>query len=253
MAPAKKYPKSLRKKNATRTISRVYSDVNLSKPKEYWDESCKLTWEDQDKYDVLQQLGKGKYGEVFEAINVTNGDRCVVKIMKPVKEARLRREIKILQHVDGGPNIIRMLELVRDPETKTPCIIYELVDAISLKDLQAVVTDYEVRHYMYQLLKALDFCHSKGIMHRDVKPANVLIDHAQKKLRLIDWGLADFYFPGKEYPVRVATRFYKGPELLTDIKDYDYSLDIWGAGCMMAAIMFKRQVRRAEPEAAARP
>jgi hypothetical protein len=44
---------------------------------------------------------------------------------------------------------------------------------------------------------------------RDVKPGNVLIDHARKELRLIDWGLADFYHPGKEYPVRVATRFYK--------------------------------------------
>ena len=53
---------------------------------------------------------------------------------------------------------------------------------------------------------------------RDVKPGNVLIDHAKRQLKLIDWGLADFYTPGKEYPVRVATRFYKGPELLVDIK-----------------------------------
>jgi casein kinase II subunit alpha len=50
---------------------------------------------------------------VFEAINIANNDRCVVKIMKPVKEARLRREIKILRHVAGGPNIVRMIELVR--------------------------------------------------------------------------------------------------------------------------------------------
>lgn len=63
-----------------------------------------------------------------------------------------------------------------------------------------------------------------------MKPGNVLIDHNARQLTLIDWGLADFYQPGKEYPVRVATRFYKGPELLVDIKDYDYSLDVWGAG-----------------------
>lgn len=79
-------------------------------------------------------------------------------------------------------------------------------------------------------------------MHRDIKPANVLIDHKQRQLKLIDWGLADFYFPGKEYPVRVATRFYKGPELLCDIRDYDYSLDIWGVGCMLAAFLFRKQV-----------
>jgi serine/threonine protein kinase len=49
---------------------------------------------------------------------------------------------------------------------------------------------------------------------------------------------------GKEYPVRVATRFYKGPELLCDIRDYDYSLDIWSVGCMLAAFLFRKQVRR---------
>lgn len=55
-----------------------------------------------------------------------------------------------------------------------------------------------------------------GIMHRDVKPHNVMIDHENRKLRLIDWGLAEFYHPGQEYNVRVASRYFKGPELLAD-------------------------------------
>ncbi len=95
----------------------------------------------------------------------------------------------------------------------------------------------QIRYYMYELLKALEFCHSKGIIHRDVKPLNILIDHQNRKLRLIDWGLAEFYHPGVDLNVRVATRYYKGPELLVDYMAYDYSLDLWSLGCTLGAIV----------------
>jgi len=100
------------------------------------------------------------------------------------------------------------------------------------------LTDYDVRYYVHELLKALDYSHSRGIMHRDVKPHNVMIDHEKKELRLIDWGLAEFYHPKKEYNVRVASRYFKGPELLVDMRDYDYSLDMWSLGCMFAGMIF---------------
>jgi len=76
-------------------------------------------------------------------------------------------------------------------------------------------------------------------MHRDVKPLNIVIDHPNRDLRLIDWGLADFYKPDQEYNVRVASRYYKGPELLVEDKKYNYSLDMWAVGCTMAGFMFK--------------
>ncbi|ETO18516.1 hypothetical protein RFI_18749 [Reticulomyxa filosa] len=78
-------------------------------------------------------------------------------------------------------------------------------------------------------------------MHRDVKPHNVMIDHSRRKLRLIDWGLAEFYHPKQEYNVRVASRFFKGPELLVDMRMYDYSLDMWSLGCMFAAMIFQKE------------
>ena len=65
-----------------------------------------------------------------------------------------------------------------------------------------------------------------------------MIDHKNKILRLIDWGLAEFYFPDKFLNVRVATRYYKGPELLINYEKYDYSLVIWSLGCMMAGMIF---------------
>merc|ERR1719375_2275024 len=99
----------------------------------------------------------------------------------------------------------------------------------------------DIRYYLFELLKALDFCHSQGIMHRDVKPHNVMIDHQRRELRLIDWGLAEFYHPGKHYNVRVASRYFKGPELLVDLQHYDYSLDLWSVGCVLAAMVFRKE------------
>lgn len=88
---------------------------------------------------------------MYETINMANkGQQCVIKIMRPVKEHRLRREIKILQHVKGGPNVVGLLEVVRDADTKTPCFVFEFVDAIGFRELQAAVSDADVRHYIYQ-------------------------------------------------------------------------------------------------------
>eukprot|EP01126_Amoeba_proteus_P040126 TRINITY_DN4267_c0_g1_i3.p1 TRINITY_DN4267_c0_g1~~TRINITY_DN4267_c0_g1_i3.p1 ORF type:complete len:178 (-),score=36.71 TRINITY_DN4267_c0_g1_i3:127-660(-) len=78
-------------------------------------------------------------------------------------------------------------------------------------------------------------------MHRDVKPHNVMIDHRKRQLRLIDWGLAEFYHKDQEYNVRVASRYFKGPELLVDMQDYDYSLDMWSLGCMFVGIIFHKE------------
>lgn len=64
-----------------------------------------------------------------------------------------------------------------------------------------------------------------------------MIDHEARKLRLIDWGLAEFYHPGTAYNVRVASRYFKGPELLVDFQEYDYSLDMWSLGCMFASMV----------------
>lgn len=154
-----------------------------------------------------------------------------------MKKKKIKREIKILQNLSGGPNVISLLDVVRDPQSKTPAIITEYVNNTDFKVLYPKFNDFDVRYYIFELLKALDFCHSQGIMHRDVKPHNVMIDHEKRQLRLIDWGLAEFYHPGTEYNVRVASRYFKGPELLVDFQEYDYSLDMWSLGCMFASMV----------------
>eukprot|EP00811_Abedinium_folium_P034881 NODE_7724_length_1555_cov_4.736695.p1 GENE.NODE_7724_length_1555_cov_4.736695~~NODE_7724_length_1555_cov_4.736695.p1 ORF type:complete len:332 (-),score=120.54 NODE_7724_length_1555_cov_4.736695:413-1408(-) len=224
-----------------RRLPRYYADVNTHRQRSYWDyEILSVNWGSQDDYEVTRKVGRGKYSEVFEGNHVGHGRQCVVKILKPVMTKKIKREIRILQNLCGGPNIIRLYDVVRDPESKTPSLIFEAVNNFDFRMLYPLLTDFDVRFYTYELLRALDYCHSQGIMHRDVKPHNVMIDHEKRQLRLIDWGLAEFYHPGKEYNVRVASRYYKGPELLVDLHCYDYSLDMWSFGCLLAGLIFRK-------------
>ncbi|TKS71145.1 Casein kinase II subunit alpha [Collichthys lucidus] len=96
--------------------ARVYTEVNTHRPREYWDyESHVVEWGNQDDFQLVRKLGRGKYSEVFEAINITNNEKVVVKILKPVKKKKIKREIKILENLRGGPNIISLIDIVKDP------------------------------------------------------------------------------------------------------------------------------------------
>lgn len=129
------------------------------------------------------------------------------------------------------------------------------------------LSEREMKYYLCHLLIALDSLHSAGIMHRDVKPRNCLInfpssynketldvDNTESRhtplqhnilppspLMLVDLGLADFYLPGKEYNVRVASRHYKSPELLIGYPYYDYAIDLWSVGCILAGLLFRKE------------
>ncbi len=226
----------------TMSRARVYADVNVNRPREYWNyEDLTVQWGEQDDYEVVRKVGRGKYSEVFEGVKVATDEKCVIKILKPVKKKKIKREIKILQNISGGTNIIKLYDVVRDPQSKTPSLVFEHVNNTDFRVPYPTLTDYDIRYYIFELLKALDFVHSNGIMHRDVKPHNVMIDPQKRQLRLIDWGLAEFYHPGREYNVRVASRYFKGPELLVDLQDYDYSLDMWSLGCMLAGMVFRKE------------
>ena len=111
----------------------------------------------QDDYEIVRKVGRGKYSEVFEGMNVKKNERCIIKILKPVKKKKIRREIKILQNLRGGQNIIQLLDVVRDPQSKTPSLIFEYVDNIDFKILYQKFSDFDVRYYIFELLKVLIF------------------------------------------------------------------------------------------------
>ncbi|CCD26235.1 casein kinase II subunit alpha/alpha' NDAI_0H00610 [Naumovozyma dairenensis CBS 421] len=253
-------PPSALNQKSTRVYSeaRVYRDACEKRPQEYWDyeQSVVIKWGKISNYEIINKIGRGKYSEVFSGECIINPEDhhhhqqqqqhekqqpCVIKVLKPVKMKKIYRELKILMNLTGGPNVISLLDIVQDQSSKIPALIFEEVKNMDFRQLYPTFKLPDLQYYFTQLLIALNYCHSMGIMHRDVKPQNVMIDPKEKKLRLIDWGLAEFYHPGVDYNVRVASRYHKGPELLVNLNQYDYSLDLWSVGCMLAAIVFKRE------------
>lgn len=85
--------------------------------------------------------------------------------------------------------------------------------------------------------------HSRGIMHRDIKPFNLLINPQNKTAKIIDFGLSEYYIPGKANSEHVASLYYKGPELLFSNSNYDYRVDIWSAGMILAGMVKYRLFR----------
>jgi len=119
------FGKAYRADDGMSSVARVYADYNVNQSAEYWDyERFSVDWGDQDKYEVIRKVGRGKYSEVFEGIKISNSERCIIKILKPVKKKKIKREIKILQNLRGGPNIIELLDVVRDSTSRTPSLIF---------------------------------------------------------------------------------------------------------------------------------
>ena len=91
--------------------------------------------------------------QVFEGINIVHDEKCIIKVLKPVKKKKIKREIKILQNLAGGPNIIALLDVVRDPSSKIPSLVTEYIHNVDFKVLYPRFTDFDVRFYMFELLK----------------------------------------------------------------------------------------------------
>lgn len=222
------------------TVSRVYKDVNLQKGQSWFDvENWELPHNPPGDYEIADWIGTGKYSDVFIGYK-GDGTKVALKVMKPVRPLKYNREAKILMNLKDGPNIVKLFEIVQNPQTSQYTFVFEYVSNTDFSVLMQSFTDHEAKYYLYQLMRALQYAHSHGIMHRDVKPQNIMYDKATRKLRLIDWGLAEFYHPKQKFNIHVASRHFKAIELLVDYQCYDYSVDIWGFGVTMAGIIFHR-------------
>ncbi len=104
-----------------------------------------------------------------------------------------------------------------------------------------VLTEEKAKIIIYQLLLALDYCHSNRVIHRDLKPQNVLINKSDLRIKLADFGLArSYYYPIREYTHEIITLWYRAPEVLLGTEKYSQTVDIWSVGCILYELTHNR-------------
>ena len=235
----------------TITTARHYATVNttLYPPSHSDYTTFNPHYNTPDHYQLLTRLGRGKYSEVFLALHTpphttstttATPRKVVIKVLKPVRKMKIKREIHVLKEMSGCNGCVQLLDVVRDPVSKYVSLVFEYVESMEWKHRFQSLSEMECSYILYQLLTILQYTHSHGIIHRDIKPHNLLINPHNFTAKLIDWGLADYYQPTTPYNVRVASRYFKAPELLLDYSYYDYGVDMWSVGCIMAGILFGR-------------
>ncbi|XP_006152127.1 mitogen-activated protein kinase 15 isoform X2 [Tupaia chinensis] len=201
------------------------------------------------RFLLQRRLGKGAYGIVWRAVDRRTGEVVAIKkifdaFRDKIDAQRTFREILLLQEFGGHPNIIRLLDVIRAENDKDIYLVFEAMDT----DLNAVIRkgtvlkDIHKRYIFYQLLQATKFIHAGHVIHRDQKPANVLLD-TNCSVKLCDFGLARSLSSLAEGPEGqalteyVATRWYRAPEVLLSSRWYTPGVDMWSLGCVLGELL----------------
>ncbi|MQM09444.1 hypothetical protein Taro_042309 [Colocasia esculenta] len=198
-----------------------------------------------DRYLKREALGEGTYGVVFKAIDTKTGQTVAIKKIRlgAQKEGinfTALREIKLLKELKDS-NIIELIDAF--PHKGNLHLVFEFMES----DLEAVIRDRnivlspaDIKSFLQMTLKGLAFCHKKWVLHRDMKPNNLLIA-ADGQLKLGDFGLARIFgSPDRRFTHQVFARWYRAPELLFGAKHYGPGVDVWAAGCIFAELLLRR-------------
>ncbi|XP_009096729.1 cyclin-dependent kinase-like 2 [Serinus canaria] len=195
-----------------------------------------------DKYQVLGLVGEGSYGMVTKCRNRESGQIVAVKkFLESDDDAAVRkialREIKLLKQL-RHENLVNLLDVCK--RKKRWYLVFEFVDHTVLSDLEDSPNGLDlerVRKYLFQIMRAIAFCHSHNIIHRDIKPENILVSQSGV-VKLCDFGFArPLATSGEAYTDYVATRWYRAPELLVGDSKYGRPVDVWAVGSLVTEML----------------
>ncbi|KAJ2894422.1 cyclin-dependent kinase 5 [Coemansia aciculifera] len=192
-----------------------------------------------EKYQKIEKLGEGTYGIVYKAQNRETNEVVALKRIRLDNEEEgvpctAIREISLLKELKH-PNIVGLFDVLHTEKKLT--LVFEFMDSDLKKFADAYGGDLDpltVKHLLYQLLCGIAYCHRNRVLHRDLKPQNLLINK-RGDLKLGDFGLARaFGIPVRSYSHEVVTLWYRAPDVLMGSRQYDTSIDIWSVGCIFA-------------------
>lgn len=218
------------------------SSVAVSR-KDLTPDQLELSYGNAGDYPLKQFLGKGASGSVYMADCKKIGIKdCVVKMFNVTSphynSNQTLQEVLMLQTVCGGPNVMKMFDVIK--LKGHPALVLEYIHSVdaNVDRTYSSLTPSEVQYFMRELLTAIAFIHKQKVIHRDIKPHNVLIDRSRRSIRLIDFGLAMFHNP--ELERLYWWHSWVAPEFILKGIAYDYKLDIWSFGVMFAALITRR-------------
>ena len=194
-----------------------------------------------NKFDVIGIVGEGAYGIVYKCRNKETKEYVAIKKFKEsedeIVKKTMRRELKVLQ-VLKNDNIVEFKQAFK--QKGNLYLVFEFIDKNLLELLEQSPTGLSpqlIKNLIFQLCKAVKYLHDQNIIHRDVKPENLLIDN-KMNLKLCDFGFARKILNNKNENLTdyVATRWYRSPELLITGGIYGPEVDYWAIGCIMGEL-----------------
>ncbi|OAD02000.1 Cdk1/5 group protein [Mucor lusitanicus CBS 277.49] len=193
-------------------------------------------------YQKLSKIGEGTYGIVFKARQKDSNKLVALKkirlnLHEGVPTTTIR-EVAILKEMNHE-NIVKLVDMIQRDATIYLVFDFYEVDLRKYMDTlkRPGLTAKHIKSFMHQLLRGLHYCHSHRILHRDLKPQNLLID-SRGKLTIADLGLSRaFSIPMRTYTHQVITLWYRAPEILLGSPHYSTAVDMWSVGCIMAEMI----------------
>ena len=200
------------------------------------------------QYLGLEKLGKGAFGSVYKVQKIDTDEIYAIKKIKldvdreGIPSATLR-EISILKSVNH-PNIVKILGITSGDKSIEILLEYHNLDLRKFMNLykfnKVIYNLNTVRSMVYQIIRATNYLHSRKILHRDLKPDNVLFCDKTIVTKLVDFGLSRVYtMPVRAFTQKVLTLYYRAPELLLGIDVYSIAVDIWSIGCIFAELLIR--------------